>query len=91
MTPTPLVELDPRWTSTSDDRHGMGVSFNCPHCRVQRLAIWFANPLDGGPPAPGERHWQRSGDTFATLSLTPSIDASGWGHWHGFLSNGVET
>jgi hypothetical protein len=30
----------------------MGISFQCPHCRTQRLAVWFANPLDGGPPAP---------------------------------------
>ena len=32
--------------------------------------------------------WQRTGDTFETLSLSPSIDASASGHWHGFVTNG---
>jgi hypothetical protein len=32
--------------------------------------------------------WQRSGETFETLSISPSIDASGIGHWHGFITNG---
>lgn len=33
-------------------------------------------------------HWQRQGDTFETLTLAPSIDASRAGHWHGFIQNG---
>jgi hypothetical protein len=32
--------------------------------------------------------WQRTGETFETLSLMPSVDCSKWGHWHGFLTNG---
>jgi hypothetical protein len=32
--------------------------------------------------------WNRTGDTFETLTLTPSIDCSAWGHWHGFITNG---
>lgn len=32
--------------------------------------------------------WQRSGDNFDNLTLTPSIDASRSGHWHGFVTNG---
>lgn len=27
-------------------------------------------------------------DDFETLTLTPSIDASASGHWHGFITNG---
>ena len=33
-------------------------------------------------------HWQRKGDTFETLTLSPSVDASGSGHWHGWLTGG---
>jgi hypothetical protein len=33
--------------------------------------------------------WQRTGETFETLTLTPSVDCSAWGHWHGFITNGV--
>jgi len=32
--------------------------------------------------------WKRTGDTFETLSLSPSVDASAFGHWHGFITNG---
>jgi hypothetical protein len=32
--------------------------------------------------------WQRDGETFETLTLTPSVDASKSGHWHGSISNG---
>lgn len=45
-----LTELDPRWfdvpgIGTSKD----GVTFLCPHCRDCRLAVQFANPIDGEP------------------------------------------
>jgi hypothetical protein len=100
-----LVDLSPRWGIDTDlviggfrryfdDRRGMAVSFDCP-CGCQgtpretRLAVWFANPIDCGPPtASAERLWQRTGDTFETLSLRPSIDASMHGHWHGFITAG---
>jgi hypothetical protein len=33
--------------------------------------------------------WTRvSGETFDDLTLTPSIDASAWGCWHGHITNG---
>jgi hypothetical protein len=32
--------------------------------------------------------WGRTGDTFDTLTLSPSVDASAAGHWHGWVSNG---
>jgi hypothetical protein len=32
--------------------------------------------------------WQRTGDDFEDLTLTPSIDASNSGHWHGFITGG---
>lgn len=93
-----LVELDPSWISTGNGRRGMGVIFLCPHCRDEYVGCWFRNPLDGGPPYAEPRHdgspeplWAREGETFDTLTLTPSIDVSHRGHWHGFVTGGVVT
>lgn len=36
----------------------------------------------------GDVLWWRTGVTFDTLTLTPSIDCSSWKHWHGFITNG---
>lgn len=95
-----LTELDPGWLVTREGhdagRVGMGISFQCPCCintpRATYLAVWFANPVDGGPPAPPEcdpkPRWSRIGDTFETMSLSPSVDASSSGHWHGFITGG---
>jgi len=33
-------------------------------------------------------HWAREADTFETLSIMPSVDASASGHWHGFVTKG---
>ena len=88
-----LTDMEPAWLTTGDGRHGMGVTFNCPHCDGnQSIGVFFANPIDGGPPAPPDvdpsPRWQRTGDTFDTLTITPSIDVSRSGHWHGFVTNG---
>ena len=40
---------------------------------------------------PSEHFWERSGDTFDTLTLSPSVDASAHGHWHGFIRGGEVT
>lgn len=47
--------------------------------------------LPGAPnPNTGEvkeiHWWRRTGETFDTLTLTPSIDAAN--HWHGFITDG---
>lgn len=82
----------------------------CATCRAKRTGdpdrdfhlrhyVGFANPLDGGPffessaGAPSPK-WQRTGDTFETLTLTPSIlsdPAKGGCGWHGFNTNGEVT
>lgn len=38
--------------------------------------------------APSGIAWQRSGDTFETLTLAPSVDYGGAGHWHGHVQGG---
>lgn len=32
--------------------------------------------------------WHFEGNDFATLTVSPSIDASASGNWHGFIKNG---
>lgn len=95
-----LTDLDPRWCVDADiviggsvkhfdGRHGMGITFDCPCCKRVRLAVWFDKPIDGGVPTDDAKLWSRSGETFETLTLSPSIDASKHGHWHGFIRNGA--
>lgn len=102
-----LTDLNPRWALDADiwvcgtlvhdtERKGMGLTFQCPCCvgteRATRLGIFFKNPTDGKAPsddAPLE--WTRTGETFEDLSLTPSIDVSKSGHWHGYITNGQIT
>lgn len=82
----------------STRRVGIGLMFTCPcgQCDEDHdCYVDFANPLDGGP-----RHvadgpaWTRTGDSFETLTLTPSIhrvkEKGGCG-WHGFITNGEVT
>src|SRR4051812_3487927 len=97
-----LTELNPRWLLDADivvggqsihneHRVGMAVTFDCPHCRTTRLGVFFANPIDGGLPSDDGKLWQRTGDSFDNLSLSPSIDVSAHGHWHGFIKDGEVT
>jgi hypothetical protein len=90
-----LSELAPRWIGFT--QVFIGVSFLCPHCREQRLAVHFNPPIDPQgwwdkmvrPTYEGIRVWNRvSGDTFDSLTLNPSINASDASHWHGFIVNG---
>ena len=77
------------------EREGVGIIFDCP-CgdRVEhhQCCIEFKNPLDGGEcHNPRGVTWNRTGDTFETLTLTPSIlrskEKGGCG-WHGWITNG---
>lgn len=87
-------------------RTGIGIGFLCPcaPCAAKRTGDWehdwytrhfipFTNPIDGGPPFQADRPlWQRTGDTFETLQLTPSIlsdPAKGGCGWHGFIGNPI--
>jgi hypothetical protein len=94
-----LTDLNPRWTGIGGGSGIItGVTFDCPHCRTQRLGVTFKNAIDpNGWLAKGvTRHhdkneWDREGETFETLTLTPSVDTSRAdfeGHWHGYIRNG---
>lgn len=73
---TRLVDCNPRWV-TDGGRDGCGLIFECPEGHEDcRHAIPFTPALDGTEHASWQRNravWQRSGDTFETLTLSPSI------------------
>lgn len=102
-----LTELNPQWMRAGGEgifnadgtpaapRHGIGVLFTCPcgRCDAQHdCYVPFTNPLDGGPAVnDGHATWTRTGDTFETLTVTPSILRStnrGGCGWHGFITAG---
>jgi hypothetical protein len=96
-----LTALDPSWVGAGGpgifnadgtpaaERHGVGITFDCPCGCTRGRYVPFTNPLDGGPPHnDGHATWQRSGETFETLTLTPSIQVIGECGWHGFITNG---
>lgn len=69
-------------------REGVGICFSCPCGCDSPCFVPLRNPLDGGPAHGDERHtWERTGETFETLTLTPSILRHGCG-WHGWVTNG---
>lgn len=93
-----LTELNPKWIAVGHAPAHIifAVRFDCPHCRVQRLAVMFTPFIDpsgwlpkiGGEWTTKELKWNRTGDTFENLTLTPSINTEWVGHWHGFIENG---
>lgn len=109
MDPKRLIDLNPRWLGAGGEgvtdtltglpapaREGVGIELDCPCGNADeehRLYVPFANPLDGGPTLE-TRGWQRTGDTFETLTLTPSIlrnPIRGGCGWHGFITGGQVT
>lgn len=87
-----LVDADPSfYTDHAGTRTGLGLTFDCPIHENCFLAVPFANPLDGGPAEP-RKTWQRDGDTFESLTLSPSIRILGGDEgceWHGFIRSGL--
>jgi hypothetical protein len=93
-----LTDLEPRFYAANGKR--LGFSFDCPHCvgSGQRLAIAVhldGTDLDDDPNTlqvfrDGEHVWIIGpGVTgFEDMTLTPSVDASQHGHWHGFITAG---
>jgi hypothetical protein len=73
-----LVDCNPRWVTcyySKDDEVPDAVMFDCPEGHSDcKHVIPFSPALDGslGTMEPG-RAWQRTGDTFETLTLSPSI------------------
>ncbi len=97
-----LPELEPRWYALESEGPRVGLTFDCPHCRTQRLGVLFH---ERGREAIEDEYikthhgnaadsyiWTLDGqEDFATLTLSPSVDASKYGHWHGWIKNGEVT
>lgn len=59
--------------------------------RDQYKLIYEKNPQYIGHPVVMTKEdmaWTFEGNDFSTLTVTPSIDASASGNWHGFITNG---
>ncbi len=54
-----LIELEPSWHN-----EGTHVVFNCPKCKAHRIYISLKD---------GAYVWQKTGETFEDLTLSPSI------------------
>jgi hypothetical protein len=69
-----LVDCRPRWVERG---HGVihWITFDCPEDHAGCFhTIPFTPALDGSPFAPSNHPvWQRVGDAFETLTLSPSI------------------
>jgi hypothetical protein len=96
-----LTDLEPRWvhenvfvfrcphcqkTWISCKSTPMSIGEQFEHFRSANLEP--AGPRYAVVPMNEETAWAMSGKDFETLSVTPSIDASASGHWHGFITNG---
>jgi len=72
----------------------VGLTFECPHCLRTRLGVVFhhrgheAIEDDYIRAHTPDNIWALDGDGFEDLSLSPSVDASKVGHWHGFITAG---
>lgn len=94
-----LAELDPRWYVAINDGPRVGFTFDCPHCPEgdrHRLAVavhedGLIDPEPDNPKCwPPGYVWEMSGgESWDTLTLKPSVDASKYGHWHGFITAGM--
>lgn len=94
-----LTDLDPRWFVVEPGGPRVGLTFECPHCRQTRLGVAFHHAMHAEaedayimakrPGTDAQHIWTLSGgDDFGALSLSPSVDGSARGHWHGFVTNG---
>lgn len=84
-----LTDLNPKWSGRLRPNSGEALEFDCPVCSpTHRLVAYFKNPLDGKEAANfPDVLWTREGDTFETVTVTPSIDY-GATCFHGWIERG---
>lgn len=93
-----LVDLNPKFLgcglADGTWQEGVGVRLDCPCGSPDCLDLFvpFKVALDGRPGPHGDKAWDRTGDTFDTLTLSPSIQRMPVNgetcRWHGFIRNG---
>ena len=94
-----LTELEPHWVGLNPNiAFWFGVSFLCPCCKTKRLAVLFNPPIDPEnwadriiPLNSDGAHLRIDGETFDTLTLSPSVGFDHAGHWHGHIIGGEAT
>jgi len=94
-----LTDLDPVWLSPDvfifKSPSGKGDLLTCKRVLMsrseQQKLIYEEHPEYKGIPVVmtnPDFAWGFEGNDFNTLTVTPSIDASASGNWHGFVTNG---
>lgn len=96
-----LTDLEPRWITPDififRSPSGRGNLLCCPRVRMNHTEQWelFEKAaLEGcgkNAVVVGWKEdcvWNYAGSDFNTMTVTPSIDASASGNWHGFITNG---
>lgn len=96
-----LSELEPFWVHDNvfvfRCPHCRGTWLSCKNIAMptgDQIDLFRAAGLDPtGPkhavvPMKADVAWLISGKDFETMTVTPSLDASAAGHWHGFITNG---
>lgn len=94
-----LVDLNPRWYTAVEGGPNVGFTFECPHCvregegwrlgvAVHEHGLFDPEPENLRQFPPGAVWEMTGGPEWDTISLTPSVDGSKAGHWHGFITNG---
>lgn len=95
-----LTELEPRLIGHGGEgvttngepvprTEGVGLVCNCPCGSGHELYVPFENPIGPGP-LKAQWGWLRTGESFETLTLVPSIFRKEPGEcgWHGFITGG---
>lgn len=95
-----LLDLEPRWIYKNKI-----FTFKCPHCRRDWLTCKrvvmshrqqreiaeaaFGDDISNVVLCQDDCAWSFSSFDFATISVSPSLDASKSGNWHGHISSGM--
>ena len=91
-----LLDLEPKWINDNI------FIFLCPHCKsiwisckniiksaYDQYNLFMDLNLDKDVvPCKSDFCWVISCKEFNNITVTPSIDASASGHWHGHITNG---
>jgi hypothetical protein len=94
-----LIDLEPKWLAPDlfifKNPTGGKYWLSCKRIQMtmsEQLKMFYEDhPENVGKViihTKPEYAWKFEGNDFTTLTVTPSIDASASGNWHGFISNG---
>lgn len=94
-----LTDLEPAWLSPDvfifKSPTGRGDLLTCkrvPMSHIDQYDLIYANNLQYRKQiiimSNEEMAWSFEGNDFSTMTVSPSIDASASGNWHGHIING---